>query len=261
MKVLEAHEVAPKPKKLAGKEPSGWFVFLYAPAALFSLKASRATSTAGLTLLTPTPYAVKMAFLDVALRHDLTADAEGLVKWLAKAQVRIGLPEHACVTSTIQTIRQETRDADLKKDPSLPPYRPNVALREVVHYQGTLRFAFERSTCSKELQELLLKAAPAINYLGKRGGFLQYLTKQEMPDLDGSFTQPAGEMTDAPTWCHRASLDDFGPKASFDALNSYTPTEMKRGVHRRFVETIVPLGVRNRGPGFAHYTVGPASIL
>ena len=34
-----------------------WLLFEYEPTTLFSLKTSRATSTVGKTLLTPTPYA------------------------------------------------------------------------------------------------------------------------------------------------------------------------------------------------------------
>ena len=37
------------------EESQGWLVFEYAPVSLFSLKSSRATSTVGKTLLTPTP--------------------------------------------------------------------------------------------------------------------------------------------------------------------------------------------------------------
>src|ERR1700731_2134678 len=66
-----------------------WLLFEYEPTALFSLKTSRATSTVGKTLLTPTPYAAKMAFIDVALRHGLAGDPESLVRWLAAARLRI----------------------------------------------------------------------------------------------------------------------------------------------------------------------------
>jgi EAL domain-containing protein (putative c-di-GMP-specific phosphodiesterase class I) len=51
----------------------------------------------------------------------------------------------------------------------------------------------------------------------------------------------------------RVALDDFGSKASFAALNSFAPTEVRRGVDRKFVETMVPLEVHNAGPGFVHY--------
>jgi hypothetical protein len=95
-----------------------WLVFQYSPVALFSLKMSRATSTAGKTLLIPTPYAAKMAFVDACLRHNLTRDPDTLVRSLAKAIVRIGVPQHACVTGTIQSIRQEIRDVERKRIPS-----------------------------------------------------------------------------------------------------------------------------------------------
>jgi len=258
--VLESPGVDTQSLERPEETPGQWLVFVYAPAALFSLKASWATSTVGKTLLTPTFYAVKIAFLDGALRSKLVSDPDAFVKALAKARLRIGLPQHACVTETVQRIRQETREEDRLLAPELPPYRPNVAFREIVHYQGDLRFAFDCATCSGHLLQTLIRVAPAINYIGKRGSFIQYLEKVERSTLDATFTAPAEEVADS-AWGHRASLDDFGPKASFDALNSYTPTQIKRGVHRIFVETHVPLGIRNMGAGFAHYALVPSATL
>jgi hypothetical protein len=238
-----------------------WLVFRYRPVALFSLKMSRATSTAGKTLLIPTPYAVKMAFVDAALRHGLADDPDRLVRELAKASVRIGVPEHACVTGTIQSVRQETREVERKRNPHLAWYRGNIAMREFVHYRGDLRVAFDGETCSGDLIALLLELAPAVNYLGKRGSFLQYLDYVEQSDLDTTFTQVVdADHGETWTWGHRATLDDFGPGACFDALNSFSPTEIKRAVHRKFVETAVPLAVHNTGPGFTHYC-GHGAIL
>ncbi len=253
-------ESEPEPaKKTIGSV--GWIVFQYAPVSLFSLKSSRATSTAGKTLLTPTPYAIKMAFLDVALRHELTDDPQGLVEWLAKAELRIGVPEHACVTGTIQRVRQETRDAERKEDPDLAPYRATIAMREFVYYHGVLRFAFDLTTCSEKLVALLLQAAPSINYLGKRGSFLQYLNSAYQADLDATFTRPSDDPEGRlPPSGHRAVLDDFGTKPSFAALNSFSSTEMRRGIDRKFVETIIPLDVYNSGPGFVHYSASASTI-
>src|SRR5271154_5727987 len=179
-----------------------WLVFRYRPVALFSLKSSRATSTAGKTLLTPTPYAVKMAFLDAALRQGLTEDPDSLVRWLAGASLRIGVPEHACVTGTIQSIRQETRDVDRKRKPGLPPYRASIGMREFVHYFGTISLAFDLDSCTPDLIGLLLYVAPAINYLGKRGSFLQYLGGTRQTELNSTFTQPVNESGGTPG--HRA---------------------------------------------------------
>jgi hypothetical protein len=221
---------------------------------------SQATSTAGKTLLVPTPYAVKMAFLDAALRHGLAGDANELVKGLAKANVRIGVPQHACVTGTIQMIRQETREDERKRNPGLPWYRANIAMREFVHYQGDLRLAFERDTCHSELM-LLLQVAPAVNYLGKRGSFFQYLGYSEQQDLDFTFTREVGKDPGGPAvGVHRATLDDFGPGATFEALNSFSPSKVKLDIHRKFVETVVPFSVHNTGPSFTHYR-GAGAIL
>src|SRR5271154_615894 len=166
-----------------------WLVFRYDPVALFSLKMSRATSTAGKTLLTPTPYAVKMAFVDVALRHRFTADPDGLIRALSRASVRIGVPQHACVTGTIQSVRQETREVDRKRNPELPFYRSTIAMREFVHCRGPLRLAFDVETCTADLATLLGALAPAINYLGRRGSFVQYAGHSHQPELDATFTQ------------------------------------------------------------------------
>jgi hypothetical protein len=234
-------------------EPRRWLVFEYAPAALFSLKSSRATSTAGKTLLTPTPYSVKMAFLDAALRNGLADDPEALVRYLAGAILRIGVPAHACVTGTIQSIRQEVRDEERKRHPELSPYRPSIALREFVHYQGTLRVAFDLKTCPPDFAALLISVAPAINYFGKRGSFVQYLDGVRESALDGTFTEPV--RGDGPQGRRqRFALDDFGPGATFAALNSFSSDKVRRDVDRRFVETTVPLSVYNSGPGFVHYS-------
>jgi hypothetical protein len=242
-------------------ESSRWLVFQYTPVTLFSLKMSRATSTAGKTLLVPTPYAVKMAFVDAALRHGLAGNADELIKRLAKANVRIGVPEHACVTGTIQMVRQETREIERKRNPNLPWYRTNIAMREFVHYQGDLRLAFDRDTCHPELTVLLRQVAPAVNYFGKRGSFFQYVGDSQEQHLDSTFTRVVDrELSDPAVGGQRATLDDFGAGATFDALNSFSPAEIKWEVHRTFVETFIPFSVHNTGPGFTHYC-RPGAIL
>lgn len=234
---LPGEEAAPAKRV---QDTGRWLVFQYAPISWFS-KSSRATSTVGKTLLTPTPYAVKMAFLDSALRHRLTDDPEGLVRWLAGTTLRIGVPEHVCVTGTIQSVRQQTLDLERKRKPDLPPYRATIALREFVHFHGVIRLAFDLKTCPRGLVPLLLQIAPAINYLGKRGSFIQYLGGVRQTDLDSAFTQPVSDRSEGlPAWGQRVALDDFGTRASFAALNSFTTTEVRRGIDHQFVETIVP---------------------
>ncbi|HKE26764.1 MAG TPA: hypothetical protein VKB88_30635 [Bryobacteraceae bacterium] len=230
-----------------------WLVFQYAPVALFSLKMARATSTAGKSLLIPTPYAAKMGFVDVVLRHGLTGEPDRFITGLAKCDLRIGTPLDACITSTIQAVRQETRDEDRKRRPDLPPYRPNIAMRDVVHWRGVLRLAFDVRLCDADVIPLLIESAPAINYFGKRGSFVQYLGASRLDVLDGTYTRPFREGTPIPLGCHRAALDDFGSAATFAALNTFSNSEIRSGVDRSFVDTVVPLAVHNFGAGFVHY--------
>jgi hypothetical protein len=253
---LEAPPATERHRTRKIKDAGEWLVFRYIPISLFSLKSSRATSTAGKTLLTPTPYAVKMAILDAAVSHRLTGNPGDLVHSLAAANLRIGVPQHACVTGTIQSVRQETRDVERKRKPNSPPYRGTIAFREVVHHQGRLSLAFDLKTCSRELVPLLLEAAPAINYFGKRGSFFQYVSGALQTSLEPSFAQPIDESgRSMPAPGQRAMLDDFGARASFEALNSFASTEARRNVDRRFVETMVPMEVHNAGPGFVHYRI------
>jgi hypothetical protein len=103
------------------------------------------------------------------------------------------------------------------------------------------------NTCQSDFAGLLLRVAPAIN-LGKRGSFIQYLNTARQTTLDPSFTQPVdGHNAMMPSRGHRAALDDFGAKASFTALNSFAPTDVRRDVDRRSVETIVPLEITMLG--------------
>ena len=105
-------------------------------------------------------------------------------------------------------------------------------------------------------------AAPGINYLGKRGSFVQYCGRERRQKLDASFTKRFDEVSNRlPEMFHLATLDDFGPGASFDALNTFSRTGIKREIHRLFVETAVPLGVQNFGFGFVQYARAEAGNI
>src|SRR6185312_3026242 len=52
--------------------PGRWLVVEYQPTAMFSLKTSLATSSVGRTLVVPTPYSIKMGFVDAAFRASLS---------------------------------------------------------------------------------------------------------------------------------------------------------------------------------------------
>jgi hypothetical protein len=176
-----------------------------------------------------------------------------LVEDLAEASLSIGVPEHAAVTHTIVKIRQEPKT----KKP-LAPYLPAVAYREFVYLHGEWQWAFDLASMPERAALAILDLLPAVNYIGKRGSFVQFLGFSRAATLGASFTQPfeLGSLA-IPQRVHLAVLDDFGPEANLDALNSYSATPIRRDKHRKFVKTLVPMGVVNTGPGFTQYQATP----
>jgi hypothetical protein len=231
--------------------PGRWLVVDYQPTSLFSLKTSQATSSVGVSLVIPTPYAVKMALVDAAFRVGINmSQCAGLFRSLAPVDVRIAPSPAAIITNTFVKIRQEPKTPSPQS-----PYISSIAYRELVYLSGTWSWAFDLVCCDDMLAEQLVTLAPHVNYIGKRGSFVQYLGRTyRRTDLGSGFTQPIqGEKVATPARSHVRVLDDFGPDANLETLSSFTSTPVKRGKHRRFIETVIPVGLSNTGPGFSEY--------
>lgn len=232
--------------------PGRWLVAEYQPTALFSLKISLATSSVGKTLLIPTPYAIKMALVDAAFRAGrLDRECDDLLKALIAIEVRISPGNHALVTHTFVKVRQESRDSD-----PLRPYSSTISYREVAHQDDVWRWGFDLTLCDDATAQHLVELFPHISYVGKRGSFIQFRKCSRMVTLGSEFTQPLSQagIWSPPPRAHIVPLDDFGPKADLETLSSFTQTRPKRDQHRRFVDTIVPIGIVNTGPGFTEYS-------
>ncbi|MGB9587383.1 MAG: hypothetical protein ACPL7O_04315 [Armatimonadota bacterium] len=232
-----------------------WLLLHYQPTTLFSLRSSLATSSVGRSLIIPTPYAIKMAFVDAAFRAHWPDDkCQNLVKELASVEVRIKPGDDSLVSQTIQKIRQEQR----KERGGEELYISSVAYREIVFVKGTWIWAFNVGD-NKDLSDKISSLAPVVNYVGKRGSMLQFCYSERIDKLDTRFFSVPMTKCDGVLPCrvHIATLDDFGPKATFEYLNSFDPSKKpKKDRHRVFVETLIPAGIANSGPGFTHYSMG-----
>jgi hypothetical protein len=162
----------------------------------------------------------------------------------------MGVPSRAALTHTIIKVRQEP-----KKQIPGEPYISAVAYREFVHFRGHVKWAFDLAHMRGAVAELIVALAPHVHYIGKRGGFIQFQGMCRAAALGLEFTEPLlpGKPYEGSRVGHVAVLDDFGPDANLDALNSYTDTPIKRDRQRRFVYSLVPLAVINEGPGFTEY--------
>src|SRR5439155_12526218 len=138
-------------------------------------------SSVGKTLLVPTPYSIKMAFVDAAFRSGLgDKECEDLLESLIDVDLRVAPPHVACVTHTFLKVRQRARapnwdkkkqseiefqNALVKKLSELYPgfsasvwdnlsieelrrsiafaYDSSIAYSEFIHFDGTWRWAFQ----------------------------------------------------------------------------------------------------------------------
>jgi hypothetical protein len=234
--------------------PGRWLVAEYQPTAPFSLKISSATSSVGKTLIVPTPYSIKMALVDAAFRAGLSdTECHDFLRSLVTTDVRVASSDAAAVTHTFVKVRQESR----KGDP-MRPYDSAIAYREVVHHHGRWLWAFDLVHGDDDLAERLVRLTPHVCYIGKRGSFVQFQGLSRATQLNDQFTQPVQNIQpwSPPARAHVVSLDDFGPEAGLATLSSYTDRSPKRDRHRKFVDTIVPMGMVNTGPGFSEYRRG-----
>jgi hypothetical protein len=240
---------------VAGIPGSGrWLISEYEPTALFSLKMSLATSSVGKTLVIPTPYSIKMALVDAAFRAGLSdTECDEFLRSLVAVEVRVAVSDAAAITHTFIKVRQESRGGDPTR-----PYISTVAYREVVHHHGRWLWAFDLVGGDDILTERLIRLAPHVCYIGKRGSFVQFRGLSRATELNHQFTQPVqnDRPWSPPPRAHIVSLDDFGSEADLATLSSFTDRSPKRDRHRKFVEIVVPMGLVNTGPGFSEYRKG-----
>jgi hypothetical protein len=197
-----------------------WLIAEYRPSTFFSLRPANATTSGGKTLVTPTPFALKMALLDAAIRVYGIAQGETWFPQLRDLAVAARLPEHLTVVNTFIKIMRPHKGGpkDTFGTGVVGPMGNTIAYREFVQYGGALRLALEAKDNLP-----LLKLLAQVNYLGKRGGFMQFARWEEQEALPDSFTR----LNPAPGAPFRADgllqvLDDCGPKMTFAHADIYS---------------------------------------
>lgn len=160
-----------------------WLIARYQPTSLFSLKHGDATSTGGKSLLVPTPFAIRMALLDVAIRTEGIAAGPRAFEQIKSLRLAIRPPAYAAVTSTFVKILKPERDAEARGR----EMQQTIAFREYVHLAGELELAFGGSP------EALAAVRPwlrQVNYFGKRGSFYQLLALPQVMSTEGDELPP-----------------------------------------------------------------------
>ncbi len=236
-----------------------WVIAEYEPITLFSLRPATATSSGGKSLLVPTPFAVKMALLDVAIRTQGLSTGQFLFPQIRDLRIAVLPPARIVVNSTFTKILRlkEIKTAASEKEAAITsakvdrqwPFQKTIAYREYVQLAGPLAFAFQ----SMDI-EIFTSLLVQINYIGKRGGFLQ-LSQAPRPvqELPTGFTEiTAGVGSSFPLGVLQL-LDDFGETMTFAHANVYDSKGIKLGKERILRHVILPYRLAHSSRGYTLY--------
>ncbi|MGB9776385.1 MAG: hypothetical protein ACPLYD_02580 [Anaerolineae bacterium] len=238
-----------------------WLVAHYQPVGLFSLKPGEATSTGGKSLLVPTPFAIRNALLDAAIRVRGLSHGPRAFETIKALRVALAPPKRAAVTGLFVKILKPEREADERER----AMQRTIAFREYVYLEGVLGLALGGDPAHLNDVSPLLSQ---VTYLGKRGSFFQLLAppeEVETPDdrppegfvLLAPWDQAGAAKGSLPAFPlgHIQRLDDWGADLTFEKVNVYTSEDIRLGRDRVRFDVVLPYQIIRSGRGFAVYEV------
>jgi hypothetical protein len=214
------------------------FSTIFKPTALFSLRDSNSTSSGAKSLLLPSPYAIKMAFLSQAIslggmdfnlekkRFEIVRDA--LISYYIKGSF--------CVNNSFVKV-QKKRDNE--------PFKSTVSFREYVFLDHDIEIIVDVN--SIENAAFLKQYLHTINYFGKRGCFFQFIRYNDNPP------NPNVEIFDAKnaSFGLLQEFDDFEINTTFDNVNNYCEA---KGERRKEI-FVIPLRNISSSKSYTYYSV------
>jgi len=230
-----------------------WLIAYYQPVGLFSLKHGEATSTGGKSLLIPTPFSIRTALVDAALRVEGHGQAEAIVEQVKGLALAIKPPEYVAVSALFsKVLKPERSDAARERF-----FQRTIAFREYVHWWGALGVALQGE------EPTLRRISPwleHVTYFGKRGSLVQLEDRPRLvPELPPGFVPLQGPDLNQglpPTFSLGLlqRVDEWGPTLSWDHLNVYDHEhKIRLGKERIRFDVILPYQMTQAGRGFTVY--------
>jgi hypothetical protein len=229
-----------------------WLITEFEAVTLFSLKVSTATASGGKTLLVPTPYAIKMALLDISCRYLGVAKAKDYWPELRDLAVAISPPQRAVVSNLFQKVLRPRRNPVPMNEPDAGFFQKTIGYREYVYWQGTMGLAlgWNDNRARPWLAELMVQ----VNYLGKRGSLMQMINLPEyFADLPGeyfNFVEPTQQFYIGGTL---QLLDDCSSELTFEKANIYNGKNLRMGKDRILRSIVLPYRVQKSSRSFTLY--------
>ena len=191
------------------------FSAIYRPTALFSLRDSNSTSSGAKSLFLPSPYAIKMAFLNQAISlggEDFNKN-KSRFEIVRDTKIKYYIKGNFCVNNCFIKI-QKQRDNE--------PFKSTVSFREYIFLDADIEIIF--NDIDNEDTAFLKKYLHTINYFGKRGCFFQFIKYNDTPPNSNVKIFNVKELS----FGILQEYDDFDKKLDFKNFNSYSSTNTMR---------------------------------
>ncbi len=204
-----------------------WLWIDYEAVAAFGLRPSNTTSNGGKSLICPTPYAIKMALLDRAIRFDGIERGRELFEGLQNLKLHVRVPLAVSVNRTFQKVLAKDKDG----------WKSTISQREYCFHAGDFTLAIT-SPDETLLVDELPRLFSAINYFGRRGGFMQFA--QAYQGDDPSTHQGFVDVCSPPSQTIKLGflqrMDDMRPDAEFEDVSTFHP---RRGDGGRIYHNVI----------------------
>lgn len=250
-----------------------WLVVDYHPVSLFSLRPAQATTSGGKSLLTPTAFAVKMALLNASIQTVGLEEGQKRFPTLRDLRIALSPPETITILKSFAKIRRlaEFKDAKTRVEKQADlidkkqfPFQSTIAYRELVQFGDPLEAPHRNAlrvactTASGDIPPWLGSALMAINYIGKRGGFMQPLGQSVLTEISGeisgrTFTEITQDSTVFDVNGTLQMLDDCGETMTFEHASIYSSKRISLGKERVLRHVVLPYRLTRSSRGYSLY--------
>lgn len=246
-----------------------WIIAEYHAASFFSLRPSNTTASGGKTLLTPTPFALKMALLSASIQTAGLEEGKRRFPLIRDLRIQLALPDHISAVKSFAKVRRpaEFKDASKRDEKMIElsenaayPFQPTIAYREFVQFGDPLdepRANLIRVACASpegETPHWVGEALLAINYLGKRGGFMQPMgMPRTVETLDDSCFEITRDTASFDVNGTLQMLDDCDATMTFDHADIYNPKRITLGKERVLRHVVLPYRLARSSRGYSLY--------
>ncbi len=229
-----------------------WVIAEYEATTLFTIKPALATASGGKTLLVPTPFAIKMALLDVACRLEGQASAQAAWEtWLCTLTVALRPAPTVVVNNTFTKVLKPRRNPAEPGSRDAGYFMRTINYREYAQLNGPFAIALNGDDMDAEqLGRWLVN----VNYLGKRGSFIQILQPPRFSeDLPPGFILIDGQPRSFDLEALLTQLDDTGDRLTFSRASIYSGERITLGKERILRHVVLPYRLVASSRSYSHY--------